>query len=145
MQWFFTVRENFKLRPIWMNGLMLFCAFMAFIYLPWDIFLKPVAEDQEVWFGYTFTGWAAKLTAIPHWLVYAAGTVGFWKMKRWMFPWASLYVAQIAFAMVAWSLFNERGEPAIEVAMTALPVGIAFLLLAVALWRAKPRFKRMLI
>ena len=38
-------------RPGWMNALMAFCAYMAFVYVPWDFFVKPVAEDQEVWLG----------------------------------------------------------------------------------------------
>ena len=46
-------------RPWWMNVLMIFSAYMALIYVPWDFFVKPVAEDHEVWFGFTFTGvWA---------------------------------------------------------------------------------------
>ena len=51
---------NLKSRPVWMNLVLLFCAFMTFIYMPFDMFLKPVAEDQEVWFGIMLTGWAAK-------------------------------------------------------------------------------------
>ena len=40
-------------RPWWMNVLMIFSAYMALIYVPWDFFVKPVAEDHEVWFGFT--------------------------------------------------------------------------------------------
>ena len=50
------LRENLGLRPWWMNLIMMFCAYMAFIYMPWDLFVKPVAEDQEVWFGIMLTG-----------------------------------------------------------------------------------------
>jgi hypothetical protein len=32
-----------------MNAILLFCAYMTFIYLPWDIFIKPLEVDQEVW------------------------------------------------------------------------------------------------
>ena len=56
------LRKLLNGRPHWMNALMLFCIFMTFIYMPWDIFIKPVAVDQEVWFGFMFTGWAAKAT-----------------------------------------------------------------------------------
>ena len=52
--------EELGLRPLWMNGLLAFCAYMTFIYMPFDIFIKPVAEDQEVWFGFMLTGWWAK-------------------------------------------------------------------------------------
>jgi len=136
MQWLDTLRDNLKLRPIWMNLLMAFCAYMTFIYVPWDFFFKPVAEDAEVWFGILLSGWAAKATEPLHWLIYAAGTVGFWKMKAWMFPWASLYVVQIAIGMFVWSLLDERGPGLIGGSISALP----FIILAVALWRAKPRF-----
>ena len=63
-----------------MNALMLFCAYMTFIYLPWDVLLKPLSEDQEVWFGLLFTGWAAKAGGVLHWYVYGAGFWGFWKI-----------------------------------------------------------------
>lgn len=115
---------------------MLFCLYMALVYMPWDIFIKPVAEDQEVWFGYMFTGWAAKATAPLHWFVYGAGAWGFWHMKRWMWPWAALYCVQIAIGMVVWvSLY--RGDASI-VAITL--TGAAFLGLAFALHRARPHF-----
>ena len=50
------LRDVFHGRPWWMNVTMVFCAYMAFVYMPWDIFWKPVSADKEVWFGYTFTG-----------------------------------------------------------------------------------------
>ena len=62
MDWLTTLRDNFRLRPLWMNAVMLFCAYMAFIYVPWDFLFKPMAEDEEVWFGILLTGWAAKAT-----------------------------------------------------------------------------------
>ena len=132
-----TLRDNLKLRPLWMNLLLAFCAYMTFIYLPWDIFIKPVAEDQEVWFGYMFTGWAAKVTAFPHWLVYGAGTIGFWRMRPWMHPWACVYVVQIAIGMFVWQFLDERGQGLIGGAISATP----FIILAIALWRSKWRFQ----
>ncbi len=133
-----SLRENLSLRPTWMSGLLVFCAYMTFLYLPWDIFMKPVSEDQEVWFGYMFTGWAAKATAVPHWLVYGAGTLGFWKMKSWMHPWASLYVLQVAISMFVWSFLNDGGEDRLVGALVAIP----FVILAIGLWRSKPRFNK---
>ena len=70
--------------------------FMAVIYMPWDFFLKPVARDEQVWFGIMFRGWAAKLAELAHWAIYAAGAYGFWHMRTWMWPWAALYAAQVA-------------------------------------------------
>ena len=40
----------------------------------------------------------------PHWFVYAWGAYGFYHMKKWMWPWAGVYVLQIAFSMVVWQL-----------------------------------------
>mgnify|MGYP006222583535 FL=1 len=114
-----------------MNALMLFCAYMTFIYLPWDIFLNPLAEDQEVWFGLLFTGWAAKAGAVLHWCVYGAGFWGFWKMRTWMFPWAALYTMQVAVGMFVWSYLDDRGGGVTTGLMAAVP----FLALATALWR----------
>jgi len=62
-EWF---RERLATRPWWMNALMLFCAFMACLYMPWDFFVKPVARDAEAWFGFLLRGWGAKLTEPLH-------------------------------------------------------------------------------
>jgi len=132
------LRDHMGRRPIWMNALLLFCAYMAVIYLPWDIFVKPVEVDQEVWFGLMFTGWAAKLLAIPHWAIYAAGMIGFWGMRSWMWPWASVYVAQVAIGMAVWPIL-ERGGPVGWI--TGIVAGAVFAIPAVALWRTRDRFQ----
>lgn len=118
-----------------MNGIFIFCTYMTFIYMPWDIFVKPVAEDEEVWFGYMFTGWAAKATAPFHWLIYGFGFYGFLKMKSWMHPWAAVYVLQVAigFPVFGWLY----GDASIWFAsLFSLP----FIALAVALARARHLF-----
>jgi len=132
------LRHQLGRRPHWMNALMLFCAYMTFVYVPWDLFVKPVAEDEEVWFGVIFHGIWAKWLAIPHWLVYAAGLVGFWRMSAWMWPWAALYAAQVAIGMVVWPLVYVGGARAV---VSALVAGGAFSALTVALWRARDRFR----
>jgi len=45
-----NLKHLFAGRPHWMNVLMLFCAYMTFIYMPFDLFWKPVDQDEEVWF-----------------------------------------------------------------------------------------------
>jgi len=132
-----VLRENLKLRPWWMNLLMFFCIYMTIIYLPWDMFVKPLAVDEEVWFGVTLRGWAAKATEPFHWLVYGAGMVGFWKMGPWMHPWASLYVVQIAISMFVWQFLDERGSDSI---IGGLAGAVPFILLAIVLWRSKEKF-----
>ena len=121
-----------------MNALLLFCAYMALVYLPWDIFVKPIERDVEVWFGLSFTGWAAKLLAIPHWAVYTAGMIGFWGMRSWMWPWASVYAAQVAFGMAVWPVLERGGAVGW---ITGAAAGVAFAIPTVALWRARGRFQ----
>ena len=99
--WFAAVFEG---RPVWMNVLMLFCAYMSFLYVPWDFFVKPVAEDEEVWLGVLFTGTAAKLTEPLHWWIYTAGAYGFYRHKSWMWPWAAVYAATVAIGMLVWPI-----------------------------------------
>ena len=62
--------------------------------------------------------------------------VGFLKMRPWMFPWASLYVVQVAISVFVWALLDERGRGLIGATISAIP----FILLAIALWRAKEKF-----
>ena len=132
-----SVVAELRRRPWWMNILWGFCLYMTFIYLPYDLFLKPVAADEEVWFGFVLRGWAAKATAPLHWLIYGAGAYGFWKMSRWMWPWAAVYAAQVAVAMLVWSLVDPRGSGLLAGAISAA----VLLIPTVALWLAKPRFR----
>jgi hypothetical protein len=132
----FDWRAEWARRPWWMNALLAFCIYMTFIYMPFDMFLKPIATDDEVWFGVRLHGWAAKLTEPLHWAIYAAGAYGFWKMRRWMWPWAAVYVAQICIGMFVWSAFDEHGGGllvgSIAAAIFAVPT--------VALWRSRRAF-----
>ena len=133
------VRDQLGRRPWWMNGMLLFCAWMALVYVPWDLLVKPVAIDEEVWFGIRFHGWAAKLLEIPHWAVYAAGLAGFWGMRRWMHPWAAVYVAQMAFAMTVWPLLYKEGPS--RWVFAALSGGV-FGWVTWVLWNARSHFQR---
>jgi short-subunit dehydrogenase len=133
-EWLYDV---FRERPWWMSLTMVFCAFMAFFYMPWDIFVKPVAEDQEVWFGILFHGFWAKVFAIPHWFVYAAAVYGFRRRRPWMGFWAAAYVAQVAFGMYLWTAVQTGGLSGIFVGLfPALP----FIALAYAFWNARDYF-----
>ncbi len=134
MAW--DVKAEWHRRPWWMNLIWFFCLYMTFIYMPFDLFYKPVALDEEVWFGITFTGWVAKATAPLHWLIYGAGAYGFWKMRRWMWPWAAVYAAQVAVAMFVWNVLDPRGAGWI----VGLIAGAIFMVPTVALWRAREAF-----
>jgi hypothetical protein len=124
-------------RPWWVKALLAFTAFMAFVYTPWDFFMKPVAEDQEVWLGFLLTGWAAKATEPIHGAIYAVFTYGLWKMRPWMRFWGTVYIAQMAVAMLIWNLLDERGH-----LLAALGSGAVFATLARAYWRAARIFEQ---
>ena len=89
------VIEDYRRRPLWMNLIFYFCLYMTFVYMPFDMFFKPVDQDHEIWFGFTLTGWWAKATEPLHWLIYGLGAYGFRHMKPWMWPWAGVYAAQV--------------------------------------------------
>lgn len=131
-------RAELAKRPHWMNALFLFCLYMTFIYMPYDLLWKPVQRDVEVWFGWALHGWAAKATEPLHWALYAAGAYGFWKMRHWMWPWASVYTAQVAIGMLVWSGLYRGGARGWTLGAVSF---VVFAALAVALWRARGRFQ----
>jgi len=129
-------RAEWARRPWWMNLLMGFCFYMAFLYMPFDMFLKPVAEDDEIWFGFAVHGWYAKLTEPLHWLIYGAGAYGFWHMRSWMWPWAAAYALQVVIAMFVWNLIDVRGGGLVAGTVAAA----VFMVPCLALWRARSDF-----
>ena len=132
------LRVLFDGRPWWMNVLMVFCGYMAFVYVPWDLLVKPAAVDEEVWFGIRFYGATAKLLAVPHWAVYALGAYGFRKMRPWLWPWASFYAAQVAVGMLVWNGLYVGGFVGLLLGLVSF---VPFLGIAWALWEARPVFE----
>jgi hypothetical protein len=132
-----VLKAQWLARPWWMNLIFAFCLYMTFVYLPFDLLWKPVAQDEEVWFGITLHGWAAKATAPLHWLIYGAGAYGFWKMRSWMWPWAALYVGQVSVAMLIWNVADARGGGW----LVGILGGVLFAVPTVALWRARDAFQ----
>ena len=132
---FSTLSKDWHSRPWWMNLIFYFCLYMTFIYLPFDLFLKPVEGDEEIWFGFTLTGWWAKATEPLHWLIYGLGAYGFWRMKTWMWPWASVYAAQIVIAMFTWNILNDMGS-----LISAFISAFIFSLPMIALWCSREDF-----
>ena len=130
-QW---MRERLRQRPWWMNVLMIFCAYMTVVYMPWDFFVKPVAHDAEAWFGFLLHGWWAKLTEPLHWAIYAAGAYGFWRMRHWMWPWAALYTTQVALGVFVWNVVYVGGWRGWCVGLVSF---VPLAALAVALWNAQ--------
>jgi hypothetical protein len=109
---------------------------MTFIYSPFDVVLKPMAEDEDVWFGFMFHGWAAKVGGVVHWLVYAALAWGLWRMEAWVWILGSLYTSQVALAMFLWPIMQTDSGSLIS----SLIAGGLFGIPAVAFWRSKPLF-----
>ena len=136
-----VLREEWQLRPWWMNVIFLFCLYMTFIYMPFDIFVKPlyqpISAAEEVWFGITLHGWAAKATEPLHWLIYSALAYGFWRMHPRMWPWAGIYCAQIMIAMLVWNLLDPRGGGWIA----GLIAAAFFAIPTVALLRGREHFQ----
>src|SRR5262245_25400358 len=132
------LRVLFDGRPWWMSAIMLFCGYMAFVYVPWDFLIKAAAIDEEVWFGIRFHGAAAKLLEIPHWAVYALGAYGFRKMRPWLWPWAALYAGQVALGMLVWNAIYVGGFLGLLLGVVSF---VPFAGLAWALWEARPVFE----
>lgn len=131
------LNDVFRERPWWMSAVMVFCAFMAFIYMPWDIFIKPAEHDQEVWFGIPFRGFWAKVMAFPHWFIYAAAVYGFRRRRPWMAVWAPAYVGQVAFSMYLWTAMEQGG---LSGPVLGLIPAAPFLYLAYRFWEARDYF-----
>jgi hypothetical protein len=131
------LHDVFRDRPWWINAMMVFCAYMALIYMPWDIFWKPVEGDQEVWFGYTFTGTAAKWAALPHWLVYAVGLYGLRRRRPWMGIAGTIYLGQVAFSMFMWPILTY--DFMLRFVLAAIPA-TPFVLLTMAFWNTRDVF-----
>ena len=123
-------------RPWWMNLVFAWCLVLA-IGVPIEVALRPLAEDVEVVLGIELYGWAAKATGGLHAALFMAGVWGFWKMAAWMWPWAAVYVFQVALAHLVWSEWSERGN--------GWPIGLLQAVgisgLGVLLWRARPLFR----
>ena len=131
------LHDVFRDRPWWMNAVMVFCAYMAFIYVPWDLFFKPVEEDREVWFGILFSGVWAKIMAVPHWIVYGAAVYGFRRRRPWMAFWAPLYTAQVAFSFGIWPMMTYGGFLGFLGGLIAV---VPWALLTYAFWVSRDHF-----
>lgn len=131
------IKKALAPRNWWMNLIWVFCLYMTFIYMPFDLFYKAVEVDEEVWFGFVLHGWYAKATEPLHWLIYGALAYGFWKMKTWMWPWAAVYLAQVCIAMLVFNLVDPRGGGWIA----GLVAAAVFSVPTIALWRARGAFQ----
>ncbi|MFT4572239.1 MAG: short-subunit dehydrogenase [Hyphomicrobiaceae bacterium] len=132
------VSTRINARPQWMNFLLLVCLYMTFVYMPYDFFVKPVADDVEVWFGVRVYGWSAKASEPLHWLIYALGSYGFWRMRPWMWPWAFVYACLLTVSMFVWPIAYIGGAGGWALAIASLFFFGAF---AWGLWGARKKFQ----
>ena len=98
-----------------------------------DLFVAH-ARDVEIWFGFELRGSAALATAPLHWSIFALGAWGFWRLRHWIWPWASVYALTIAASHLVWNVTSAAGgglwAGAWQFALFSLP--------AVALLWARP-------
>ena len=133
----FDLKAEWGKRSWWLNLILLFSLYMTFVYSVFDVVLKPMAEDEDVWLGYTFTGLGAKIGGVVHWIVYGALSWGLWHMRPWAWLLGSIYVTQVLIAMALWPVLNDSAggwwAGAISAGIFAVP--------AVAFWRARDQFE----
>ncbi len=89
------IQHQLDRRPWWLNLLLLFCAYMVLIYVPRDLFLKPVAIDEEVWAA----PMGASIAVVVWNLLYKEGE------SRYGFA----GVGGVVFGWVSWVLWRARG------------------------------------
>lgn len=95
-------------RPWWATALAAFCALTVIFLVARDL-LVPEVRDTEVWLGFEVHGPLAWLTAPLHWAVFALGARGFWSLRPWVWPWASVYAFQVALSHLIWNLISPAG------------------------------------
>jgi hypothetical protein len=137
------LKEEWAKRPWWLNVILGFCVYMTIIYSPFDVVFKPLAEDEDVWLGFMFTGWGAKIGGAVHWVVYGALAWGIWKMRPWAWWLGSLYATQVAVAMFVFPLIYGGGGGS-SGWIGALIAGGLFAIPAIAFWRSRALFKEAL-
>lgn len=95
-------------RPRWASPLALLCAATVVFLVGRDLFVPHVA-DTEVWFGVELRGWLARATAPLHWLIFGVAARGYWKVRPWIWPWASVYLFYVALSHLIWNLTSPSG------------------------------------
>jgi len=95
-------------RPWWASAMAAFCA-ATVVFLVYRDFAVPHARDTEVWLGLELHGIWARLTAPLHWGLFAVGAWGFWTLRPWIWPWASVYASLVALSHLVWNLTSPSG------------------------------------
>jgi hypothetical protein len=91
---------------------------------PADILMPN--HDVQVWFGYRFAGWFAKLLTLPHLVIYGYAAYGLWRLTPLGWWVAFLYLLYMPITLLVYLLLYGSGE-----AWEIIFAGISLLLIAV--------------
>ena len=83
-------------------------------------------HDVQVWFGYRFAGWLAKLLTLPHLVIYGYAAYGLWRLTSPGWWVAFLYLLYMPITLLLYLLLYASGE-----AWEIIFAGISLLLIAV--------------
>ena len=97
-----------RARPPWATLLSAFCVISVLFLVYRDLFV-PHVRDTEVWLGFELHGGPARVTAPVHWSIFGIGAWGYWKMRPWVWPWASVYALYVAVSHLVWNLVSPSG------------------------------------
>jgi len=92
-----------------MRALSIFCIATLLFLVPRDLFV-PETRDVEVWLGFELHGWAARLTAPLHWLIFGIGAWAAWTRRPWILPAAAGYAFYVALSHLVWSETSPNGR-----------------------------------
>ncbi len=95
-------------RPWWSTVLSLFCAVTVVFLVARDVFV-PHVRETEVWFGFELQGWPAYVTAPVHWAIFIIAAWGFWFLRPWVWPAASIYAFYVALSHLVWNVTSPFG------------------------------------
>ena len=96
-------------------------------------------HDVQVWFGYRFEGWLAKLLTLPHLVIYGYAAYGLWRLTPLGWWVAFLYLLYLPITLLVYLLLYASGE-----AWEFIFAGISLLLIAliaVYLYRQRHLFR----
>jgi hypothetical protein len=86
----------------------LFCTATVVFLVVRDLSI-PQVRDTEVWFGVEVHGRLAIWTAPLHWLLFGLGAWGYWRLRPWIWPWASVYAFYVAASHFVWNVTSASG------------------------------------
>ena len=86
----------------------LFCG-SAVLFLVVRDLLLPEVREVEIWLGFEIHGWLALASAPLHWAIFVVGAWGFWQLRPWIWPWASLYAFYVALSHFIWNQTSPSG------------------------------------